>query len=717
MKRNIFHQVQIEEPEHPPEENSFSIEQAREDATNSAFKFVRNKLTNTSDLESLELIKQTADIKHMDKIAFLKARVQGYVRNIEMGLADMEKANSVLRRLLSDIGEIETQSHEVSEFDLTKQISNFKSLGVIWENLNQIKDLNSRFGEAETYIDAVEKFFILNPNGFSIKCFKTIDSLLKFEQDVLEKMEAKENEIRTFNAESPNKDKAERAKVYLIEKFKPIHEAKEKLMNNVHDLFLNIFTGFSNIETDLIVRAAWIFIANGQKNRILDNLEEAMRNQFLIIDQNPTEDKLNIYLQQLNDIIDKLPEQIEHIVPALPGDINVFGFIVDTVNDQIVDVLENFVRVFKPSSFLSITLIKAMKDIECTLKALLGINVGERFTQLIMKLQEGFESIVLNDYSNFLTRIISMYLDSVSQRRNGILYTPAPLDFMRRLEDGYNFVKSSGLNILPSIRSQFVQILTNKLYELHDSLDGVVDHNYLIAVCNNSYDGKNAIMQMSKDSPEILTQSDTKQLMQAWVSILKKSLSALFELLYFSIIGEDNQFKVDFNEKIEKINQFLEDASNHLLEPLFVKFFSSFCKNIIPHYMCSYYTKPDDIKETSQFQDKIKGECSAFIELFNSYTFEFSKRNIKIIEAFQDFMTSPFEDSMHIIYVLLAKEYTDFTPKIAGILLKVRPDSSKQSLSVDDCVKSFETVYVNIEQRPEDHIFADSKKPEKKFLK
>ncbi|KAH0790984.1 hypothetical protein GPJ56_005119 [Histomonas meleagridis] len=702
------------------------IREATEDAINSAFKFVRNKLTSTSDLESLELIKQSAYVKHQDKISFLKARVQAYVGNIKLGIEDLEASTSQLGRLLCDINDMETQSNEISTFELSEQFSTFHDLGIIWDNLNQINTLNKQFEEADRYIDAIKRFFESNPKGFSIQCFQTIQSLLHFESEITQQLLDKEDKIKkstnnSIYSDSPNKDKSDRALNFLTYKFQPIHEAKAQLIENVHELFTHAFTGDNKIDTDSLVRAVWILIANGEKNRLIECIHSAICSQFKPMMVDPKEENLNLYLKQLNDIIDSLPQQIETMMPALPPEINLFELVGNYVNDQIVDVLDTFINVFKPSSFLTISLIKAMKDIQCTLRALLGINTGERFTQLIMNLQAGFEQTVIDDYTGFLSRIIDMDINSVSEKRNGIYYTPAPLDLIRRLEDAYDFVKTSELNILPSIRVRLVQILINKLYDLGGGLEYVNDRKYLIAVCNNSYDGKNTIMQISKDNPEIIEPNETKQLMQAWVFIMKKGLTNLFDCLYKNIIGEDPKFKDDFENKIDEIRDYLSDAQNHLLEPLFVKFFSNFCKNIVPHYICSYFIKPEEAKETALFQDKIKQECGLFIELFNDFDMDNVKtivnKSVKTIEAFSDFMTAPFHESIHITYMVIAKDFTDFTPEIAGILLKTRPDASKQSMSVDECIKSFTAMYANVEQKADDHIFTDAKKPEKKFFK
>ena len=162
-----------------------SLDSALQKATEGAFMHVRKKIQNASDLENLAQNRQSAYATHQEKIACLKARVQGLVTNIEMGIDDLDSTADNLYGLLRDIEHIQSEStHATSHFS-GKHFEDLKSLATFWERIVQVDNLITQFRKTDNIIASIEKFFKDNPDGFSIKCFTAIDGLLTFEKELL----------------------------------------------------------------------------------------------------------------------------------------------------------------------------------------------------------------------------------------------------------------------------------------------------------------------------------------------------------------------------------------------------------------------------------------------------------------------------------------------------------------------------------------------------
>ena len=211
-----------------------SFERAREDAIDSAFKYVRKKLDKNSDLESFEMIQQAITTKHQNKIKFFKSRVQGCINNLEYGIKSLEKTKLELSGIKEDNKSIENNKQQLQKFTILKEFDLFKTFSSIWEQLQYIDEFYKKLIEAESYIEDVVKYYEKHPKGISIKCYQTIQSLLDFESDLIKNVDEQNVPV-------------------IISKFDPIHKAKAKLMVNVHPQIEYSFFTESNPKIERII--------------------------------------------------------------------------------------------------------------------------------------------------------------------------------------------------------------------------------------------------------------------------------------------------------------------------------------------------------------------------------------------------------------------------------------------------------------------------------
>ena len=182
------------------------IDKLYEKSIRSAYKFVRNKL-ETSDLDLLDIVQQNTYNKHKNKLTILKARIQEYIDNISNGIDNLDEATVDLEYVVSCLNEIDQNKNHILENKLKENNESFSKFGLIWERLNMADSLYKKCNEANELINAVEQYFIENPKSISIKCYKTIESLLEFEKELLENIKDIKN------------------KEFIIQKFYKIHES------------------------------------------------------------------------------------------------------------------------------------------------------------------------------------------------------------------------------------------------------------------------------------------------------------------------------------------------------------------------------------------------------------------------------------------------------------------------------------------------------------
>ncbi|KAK8897282.1 hypothetical protein M9Y10_015222 [Tritrichomonas musculus] len=690
---------------------SQELEHARKDAGNEAFQYVNKLISQSSNLESLEQDKQQAFGKHQSKIAYLKSQVQGIVTNIESGIDELQETAAGLKELKDEIKSIEDETNK-REQAFSDNNQPLHDLALAFERATIIEELLNSFDSADEAISSISKYFEGNPDAFSIKLYTTIEALVEFEENLQSKVS--DQSLKTF----------------IESHFSPIHTYNDILINNVHKC-LN--TAFSQTP-DALIRANWIMCAHDEHDMIEAFLLNAMTNETNSALEKIDQNNVSEYLKTLSGMIDYLPEKLELLMPSLPSDINGMDLIAKFVNTEIYRMLVEYRDKMPMNASLADSMIKCTKDIVCSLYALLAIKPSDDFLDFQMNLQSSFEQILYGDYQKFLDNIINLDIDSVSTRRDGIYYTLGPKDLIDRLLDAYNFAKNSSSNIAQVILPTLVDKLADAFVEVGNSACKSYNMKYIIACCNNSVEAVKMINDFAKQNADTIiedfkkqnsgqtelttkeaTSCFTKKLQKPWGDMKNRGLVTLSKIAISRVIANDEDFRYDFNDKLDTMSNNLQDMSQHLFQPLYKKFLSIFSRELVPHYIQSYFSKNFEKPRTQEeFATNVTHECNALSQLFQSLEPNLCESSIKVIESFRDFLIDPY-DSLHLIFHIIAKEYHDFTPGLAMSLVKIRVDSKDNKSELPEVRKGFEAMYVNVDQTSNERFF-DPEYEEKKGI-
>ena len=673
-----------------------SLDSALQKATEGAFMHVRKKIQNASDLENLAQNRQSAYATHQEKIACLKARVQGLVTNIEMGIDDLDSTADNLYGLLRDIEHIQSEStHATSHFS-GKHFEDLKSLATFWERIVQVDNLITQFRKTDNIIASIEKFFKDNPDGFSIKCFTAIDGLLTFEKELL-----------LFTDDPQMKE-------FVEERFSTVHQAHERLLSNVEKIIENAFASGRNVDTDVLIRANWIMCAIGKEAEILGHIETSIRSHFQSgISEGITEASLETTLTKLNERIETLPEQLERILPALPGGRDDLDKINEMANRQIGIVLGTVTGcVEKKTGKMVVRLVKAMNEIECSLRALMCVEPNDDFKEMRRELEEGARDVMLEELSATLSNVIAIDDQSIRKKDGNILSTLAPRDLLRCIEEMDTLVQESELpsteKLLAEMRGFYIPLVSQKLEELAERASMSQNMQYLAALMNNSFDGNIVINETAKRRSDLINKGQAMELRQAWIRIQKSAIAQLTNIMYSAVNPDgDFAFKKGFGDKLDLISDHIEDVKQWLMEPIFRKLQGYISRFLLAKLMVSYLQRPEgpEGKNAKQFEQKVTEDASLLEDFCRDMHFIACDNIADMCGHFKDMMTIQCDEVWQ-FYPIIVKEYTDFEPKVCLALLRVRPDKPKAEL-VEELEGNFDSVYANTKRREEDHIFTD----------
>jgi hypothetical protein len=670
-----------------------SLAAAKEDAIIQAFRDVTRVLSTPAALESLGQLRQAAVNAHQERISVLKARVQGIVSNIETGIDDLGTTAERLDRLLLDLGRLETESKDVTSQIAVKYSADLTSLSVLWEHTSTVDNLISQFERTDELISAVEKFFTDNPTGFSVNCYTTIQKLLTFKAELL---------VKTDNSDSQS---------FIAEKFRPVSTARETLMQNVLNFVENSFTGGGTPEADPLIRAFWILSADEQVDKITSALTTAVRRQFqeCVIDATP--ENVTLQLKKLGQRIEVLPEQFEALRPALPAEIKGFELLSTVANREIVEILRLLWTRLAHSTFLASSLITSMKEIQCTLRALLCLDTSDEFNELLDELNDAFDSIIVGEYEDMAGRILMIDRDAITTKKGRYLVTPAPFDFMKPMVAAEAFVRTTGLNKFPVIREKLINTLVAKLGDLAADLTRYSSQEYLVACVNNTLDGNQAVAQSAKEHPEIFHAEDERRLKAAWVQVQRAAINAVAEYVWFRVMdeNEDPDYELRFAEDVyarcEALRGILQSIQETMLESLFFKMAGTLFRLMTAKFIRAWRkvpegTPPDD------FGRKLEDGARIFLQVIADIGYPLAETHSRVVEAFRDFMILPITEMYYAGYPLIVAEFSDFTPDILWSFLKARPGKPSAG---DEIKKIVEEQYQKRGQPkgPEDKFFAD----------
>lgn len=690
---------------------SQELDKARKDAEDDAFQYIKKIINQSSSLESLEQDKQQSSSKHQSKIALLKSQVQGIVTNIESGIEELQGTAHGLKELKDEISSIdeETNKREQAFSDNNQPLHD---LALAFERATIIEDLLNSFESADEAIQSITQYFEENPESYSIKLFTTLESLTDFEENLQTKLS--DQQLKTF-----------------VEKhFEPIHKLYEKLLKNVRDCLNNAFSQ----TPDALIRANWIMCAHDEHDFIEAFLLNAMTNETNSFLEKVDQNNVPEYLKTISGMIDYLPEKLELLLPSLPTDIDGMNLIYKFVNTEIFRMLTEYRNKMPNNAALVDNMIKCLKDIELSLNVLLAMPRGDNFIEFQNELQDSFGNILYADYQKFLDNIINLDIDSVDTKRDGTYYTQGPKDLIDRLQDAYNFAKNSASNIVPVALPVLVDRLANAFYQLGKKACESYDMKYIIACCNNSVEAVKIINEFAKSNsdtiiedfrsntqdgveltPKEASSKFTKMLQKPWNDMKNQGLITLSKIVISRVIANDDDFRYDFNDKLDNITRDVQNMSEHLFQPLYKKFLSIFSRELIPHYIQSYFSKDFQKPKTQgEFSTLVSHECNALSQLFQNLEPNLCKSSIIAIEAFRDLMIDPYED-LHEIFHIIAKEYNDFNPNIGIALVKIRVDAKDNKSEIPEVQNGFDMMYKNVDQSRGDKFFTYDPEINKRF--
>lgn len=655
---------------------SSDIKRARKEAEDDAYKSVRNSIGNSSNLESLDQTKAVAIQKHQNRIAYLKASVQGIVSNIESGINDLQTTEESLKDLQKEIISIQEETaRQGAAFSYNPEHNKqLHDLALIWERATTIEGLLNSFEEADKMIDMIVKIFEQNDEFFSIKAYNTIKSLLEFRNELLGKLE------------DPS------LKQFIQEHFAPVEESSQKHEGNVVHC---LTTAFSKTQDELI-RAIWILKSMGKEKEVIVTylytgfVEDADHELKSVNDANISE-----YLGKLAGLIDLIPEKMDHLLPVLPPDIEPDEFTTKFIQEFILNTLKSYKQRSKQTAHLYNELLKCTEDLITTQKTLLGLEAQPEFVAFHKEIKNGFKDILFTDLDKMLNAVVNIDPgpDSIQTKQKGIYYTQAPQDCMDAFSHCYQESKKAGSIPFDSLVIDLVKKITDTFVQLGDNAINYGDKRYIIATCNNSMDAVNRIGDFAKtylntiveeyriqinqrDGSDLDQKSAksqfTRELQKPWNDAKNRCLEALFDIVLSRIIADDADFQVMFNDKLDSIQSELEGLSTNLYQPLYKKFLSVFVHKLIPHFISSFFSM-EKVQTQNDLDGIVKQECDSMTDLFNRLAPGLCKQSVNTLTQFRDLMTEQYSVAPE-CYSIILEEFPDFTPTLAYGLLKLRPD-------------------------------------------
>jgi hypothetical protein len=262
--------------------------------------------------------------------------------------------------------------------------------------------------------------------------------------------------------------------------------------------------------------------------------------------------------------------------------------------------------------------------------------------------------------------------------------------------------------VFRTVQPRLISNLIRKIDELASRLSPGTRRDYLIACVNNSLDGTAAVGATAKSHPDLLSQDEAMSIRKAWAKVQHNAMDALSKMTYARVEEGGKSLLENFSDKCDILRQGLEDIGKDMLEPLFRKTETIFCRALVAHFIRAHENSPYRDMPPKDFAAKVRADADFLIQMLTDLGYPGGERHAKVVESFRDFMTwDPKEAYMS--YLEIAKEYTDFTPTCAWGLFKCRPDGrTKVGMSViDDEIKNtVKQQYETITRRPEDCFFA-----------
>ena len=650
-----------------------------------AFESVKKKLNSQADLETLGTKKQAAIVSHSDKLGRLTTIVQGITKNIGKGLNELSSTSLRLNALLAEMDEIKDKCKEPTAH--MAHYNDMKDLARVLERLYIVDTLQKRFVECEEMIEDVRNFIDTHENDISISCFRIICSLLDFEKEL--QLHAKKSVNLTF----------------IDEKFSPVREALEIMKRNAQIIISSAFSNEPDtpeITTDLLARAIWIILTNSVRNGeasaevVTALLTNSIIQQFPQVDENSV-NKIDFFLKQLQEVLDSLTERLDIIIPALPEGINIMDIITVLANEQVITILDQIVSTSKTSFILS-RIILWMRDYMSSMSHMLGVNPSDALKSKLNQFMEDLKWQIPNDMGGFLQKILDMENDSssIEKSRDGILTTPCPYDFQKRLVESHQIAVQTDI---PELCSEIDDNLMTKFLMMTRKINDIVslsyNNDYVVAAINNSLNAVKVSNSLVTQLPTVVKEVDATALKTEWSQIQRNGITRLIYLIISNACeGEGWDLRPDFTSKFTNVSETVATIKKQMLPPLFRKFINQFCHQFVAYYMVVYKVPyPEDKKPEP---DAIISNVTSDTEVLIQWVEEIAgsaatwvKPLQQAILGFQRFITG---DSKFIISNVgpIISCFSDFTVDLIKKINDMKPNSSKLDSS---SLESIDTVY------------------------
>ena len=261
--------------------------------------------------------------------------------------------------------------------------------------------------------------------------------------------------------------------------------------------------------------------------------------------------------------------------------------VTEASNKEVIKVITLLESNSQKSSFLFSTFIVWLRDYTSSMNMMLGVEPSIELLTLLNEFQNSFVDQIQADMDKFLKNIVNMDLTSIEESRIGILTTPTPYDFSKRLLDAYQFALNCKIpSLMPTILSKLVDKIINNLKTILNSISNISDDSYLIACINNSLDGLKSIDEINDKIPNLNESGYSEKIKKIWLFIQKESISKLINLSIESIVTfESSPFYLNFQDKLNFAIKKWSDYKKKLLSPLYRKVFSQFIKQFVSEFI------------------------------------------------------------------------------------------------------------------------------------
>ena len=645
-----------------------------ENARNEAFTHISEMLQSSSDLESLSSKKQKAILNHTETLGTLKKNVSDIVGNIRKGLSDMDSITARINEFQKQLDKIKEGCKDPTD-GMKDHYQQAKDLARVLERLYTVDMLQKKFVEAEEQMEDVAYFMENNSNPLSVNCYKTICSLLDF-QDELE-----------------SRAKASNNLTFLQSKFQPIQDAQVKMVNTANNIITSAFNKSPDLEitTDLLSRAIWISITDNLRKdpnvnviTLLSNfLSSSILNEFPEVTEE-TSKNIDLFLKQLQNVLDGLTERLDVIIPALPLGVNIMDIISDLSNKQVLDKLDEVLNQNK-SSFLLSHIILWMRDYMSSMSHMLGVDPSPEFRSKLTYYENELTVQIPSDMERFLQTILDMEQDpnSIETSREGIITTPCPYDYQKRLIESVQITKQTDI---PDLVDKINKNLMENFHYMTAKIPSLVGEtwyvNYAVAAINNSLNAIKVANNLPDQLPNLVTADDVNKIKAEWSQVQRAGISRLIYLIIYEKWGAENwDLRINFNNNFNNIIDQINTIKKQMLPPLFRKFINQFCHQIFAHYMLSYkMAYPPEKKPTDE--EMIRNVISD-TDLFNDWLGQITSGSAawaaplqKAVISFQRFIS---EDSTYIISNVgpIISVFNDFTVDLIVKINKNKPKTSR----------------------------------------